>query len=208
MHHYSHVLPQTIIPIQLTLLGMHRCSHVLSQSFSKAVVLTIAVKVLGMLQHTDPLSLNWSWYWETFIYSSCQNAQFLKSKNRQKMINSSTKCLISVKIAILTPHIIPPPLVNGWNLICRNMSTDCVFWKSIHAFKEHISFLWIYSQLQIHTMLLFCMYPQPTQMLIEYGISDWMFVYNKSKNHSKMGHIFQCSLCICSKDVTFPYIGS
>ena len=52
MHHYSYVLPQTIIPIQLTLLGMHRCSHVLSQSVSKAVVLTIAVKVLGMLQHT------------------------------------------------------------------------------------------------------------------------------------------------------------
>ena len=33
--------PQTIIPIQLTLLGVHG----LSQSFSKAVVLTIAVKV-------------------------------------------------------------------------------------------------------------------------------------------------------------------
>ena len=30
------------------------------------------------------------------------------------MINSSTKCLISVKIAVLTPHIIPPPLVNAW----------------------------------------------------------------------------------------------
>ena len=45
--------PQIIIPIQLTLLGMHD----LSQSFSKAAVLTIAVKVLGMLQHTNPLSL-------------------------------------------------------------------------------------------------------------------------------------------------------
>ena len=33
MHHCSHILPQTIIPIQLTLLGMHHCSHVLSQSF-------------------------------------------------------------------------------------------------------------------------------------------------------------------------------
>ena len=46
--------PQIIIPIQLTLLGMHD----LSQSFSKAVVLKIAVNVLGMLQHTNPLSLN------------------------------------------------------------------------------------------------------------------------------------------------------
>ena len=52
------VLPQTIIPIQLTLLRVHHRSHVPSQSFSKAVVLTIAVKVLGMLQHTNALSLN------------------------------------------------------------------------------------------------------------------------------------------------------
>ena len=34
------------------------------------------------------------------------------------------------------------------------MSTDYArFWKSIHAFKRHTSFVWIYSQLQIHTML-------------------------------------------------------
>ena len=46
--------PQIRIPIQLTMLGKHD----LSQSFSKAVVLTIAVKILGMLQHTNPLSLN------------------------------------------------------------------------------------------------------------------------------------------------------
>ena len=42
----------------------------------------------------------------------------------------------------------------GWYLICRNMSTDSVYFrKSIHAFKKHRSFVWIYSQLQIHTML-------------------------------------------------------
>ena len=41
-----------------------------------------------------------------------------------------------------------------WFLICRNMSTGHVcFWKSNHAFKKHTSFVWIYSQLQIHTML-------------------------------------------------------
>ena len=80
---------------------------------------------------------------------------FWSPKIDKKVINSSTKCLISVKIAILTPHIITPPLVMfGWYLICRNMSTDFVFfWKSIHAFKDHMSFVWIYSQLQIHTML-------------------------------------------------------
>ena len=39
------------------------------------------------------------------------------------------------------------------DMICRNMPTDFVcFWKS-NAFKEHMSFVWIYSQLQIHTML-------------------------------------------------------
>ena len=32
----------------------------------------------------------------------------------EKVIISSTKYLISVKIAILTPHIIPPPFVNVW----------------------------------------------------------------------------------------------
>ena len=50
--------PQTIIPIQANLAGVHGRSHVPSQSFSKAAVL-IAVKVLGMLQHTNPLSLNY-----------------------------------------------------------------------------------------------------------------------------------------------------
>ena len=37
----------------------------------------------------------------------------------------------------------------GWYLICRNMSTDSVYFrKSIHSFKKHRSFVWIYSQLQ------------------------------------------------------------
>ena len=54
-------------------------------------------------------------------------------KKDKKVINSSTKCLISVKIAILTPHIIVYHhhwWMFGWYLICRNMSTDYVwFWK-------------------------------------------------------------------------------
>ena len=41
-------------------------------------------------------------------------SNFWGPKIDKKVINSSTKCLISVKIAILTPHIIPPPLVNIW----------------------------------------------------------------------------------------------
>ena len=58
MHHYSHVLPTDYNPYSANLTGVHDRSHVPSQSFSKAAVLTIAVKVLGMLQHTNPLSLN------------------------------------------------------------------------------------------------------------------------------------------------------
>ena len=48
--------------------------------------------------------------------------KFWGPKVDKKVINSYTKCLISVKIAILTPHITPPLLVMfGWYLICRNM---------------------------------------------------------------------------------------
>ena len=45
-------------PYSANLASVHHRSHVPSQSFSKAVVLTIAVKALGMLQHTNPFSLN------------------------------------------------------------------------------------------------------------------------------------------------------
>ena len=45
-------------PYSANLADVHDRSHVPSQSFSKAAVLTIAVKVLGMPQHTNPLSLN------------------------------------------------------------------------------------------------------------------------------------------------------
>ena len=78
--------------------------------FSKAVVLTIAVKVLGMLQHTNPLSLIKKLILRDFV----KMPNFWGPKKDKNVINSSTKCLISVKIVILTPHIIPLPLVNVW----------------------------------------------------------------------------------------------
>ena len=43
------------------------------------------------------------------MQSSCQMAQFSKTKNRPKSCQFFTKCLISVKITILILHIIPPP---------------------------------------------------------------------------------------------------
>ena len=54
---------------------------------------------------------------------------FWGPKKDKKVINSSTKCLISVKIAILTPHIIPPPLVNVWLIfdLQKYVNWLCVF---------------------------------------------------------------------------------
>ena len=81
----------------------------------------------------------------------------LLSQKDKKVINSSTKCLISVKIAILTPHIIPPPLVNVWlifdlqkyvNWLCVILEVNPCFQKA-HVFCMDLH----YSQLQIYTML-------------------------------------------------------
>ena len=50
----------------------------------------------------------------------------------KKVINSSIKCLISVKIAIMTPHnIIPLPLVNVWLIfdLQKYVNWLCVFSK-------------------------------------------------------------------------------
>ena len=64
-----------------------------------------------------------------------------------KVINSSTKCLISVKIAILTPHIIPPPLVNIW---------------LIFDLQKYVRWLWMFLEVNpcFHPHV-FCMDLQP-----------------------------------------------
>ena len=125
-------------------------SYVLSQSFSKPVFLTIAVNVLGMLQHTDIERLYFS--------LAVKMPNFWGPKIDKKVIDSSTQCLISVKIAILTPHIIPHPvgkcLVDIWfaeiyvNWFCLFLEVNPCF-QRIHIFCT----AWIYSQLQIHTVL-------------------------------------------------------
>ena len=135
--HCSHALPQTIIPIQLTLLAC----IIAHMSFSIAAVLTIAVKVLGMHQHTNPLSLNWSWYWEfeRLLFSlAVKIPNFWGPKIDKKVINFSTKCLISVKIAILTAHIIPPPLVNIWLIfdLQKYVKWLCMFLEVNPCFKR------------------------------------------------------------------------
>ena len=54
---------------------------------------------------------------------------FWSPKIDKKVINSSTKCLISVKIAILTPHIITLLLVNVWLIfdLQKYVNWLCVF---------------------------------------------------------------------------------
>ena len=56
---------------------------------------------------------------------------FWGPKKDKKVINSSTKCLISVKIAVMTPHIIPLPLVNVWLIfdLQKYVNWLCVFSK-------------------------------------------------------------------------------
>ena len=150
--------PQIIIPIQLTLLGMHG----LSQSFSKAVVHTIAVKVLGMLQHTNPFLIELEVDIERLWFSlAVKMPNFWGPKKDKKVINSSTKCLISVKIAIMTRHIIPLPLVNVWLIFDLQkyvQLTLVYFRKSIRAFKKHRSFVWSTASCR---SIQCCMYPIP-----------------------------------------------
>ena len=63
---------------------------------------------------------------------------FWGPKKDKKVINSSTKCLISVKIAIMTPHIIPLPLVNVWLIfdLQKYVSWLCVFSKVNPCFQK------------------------------------------------------------------------
>ena len=70
----SFLFHNTIIPIQVTLLGVRASSPGAHMTYNKQTIIPIqltflAVKVLGMLQaqHTNPLSLNWSWYWEIYL---------------------------------------------------------------------------------------------------------------------------------------------
>ena len=66
---FQNTIQLTLLGMHQCLMGMHQCSHVVHGHASF---------------HTNPLSLHSGWYWETFIQPSCQIAQFLRSKTRQK----------------------------------------------------------------------------------------------------------------------------
>ena len=126
--------------------------------------------------------MNWSWYWETFIYSlAVKMPNFWGPQIDKKVINSPTNVWFLWKLQsslLISYH--RRWWKFGWFLICRNMSTDFVcFWKSFHAFKEHTSFVWIYSQLQIHTML----YVATVQRLT---FKTFMFVFINSISPQKL----------------------
>ena len=67
------------------------------------------------------------------LKSYCQIASFLRSKKDKEVINSSTKCLISVKIANFTLHIIP--------LLLENVRLISDLQK--HQLK-HVNWLWLH----------------------------------------------------------------
>ena len=108
-HRPSFLFQNTIIPTQLTYLACfnaHMKYHTLNscERFGRASL------------HANPLSLHSSWYWQTLFSLAVKWHKFWGPKIDKKVINSYTKCLISVKIAILTPHIIPRPalVMFGW----------------------------------------------------------------------------------------------
>ena len=86
-------------PYSANLLGVlqWQCSHEVPYSQLES----IAVKGLGVLHYTLIPSHCIQVDMERLLFSLA--VKWHKSKNK-KVINSYTKCLISVKIAILTPH--------------------------------------------------------------------------------------------------------
>ena len=128
----SFLFQNTIIPIQVTLFGMHHYLHVLPtdynpysanlagharpfSEFFKSCCSHNSCEGLGMLQHTNPFLIELEVDIERLWFSlAVKMPNFWGPKKDKKVINSSTKCLISVKIAIMTRHIIPLPLVNVW----------------------------------------------------------------------------------------------
>ena len=73
---------------------------------------------------------------------------FWGPKKYKKVINSSTKCRISVKLAIMTPHIIPLPLVNVW---------------LIFDLQKYVNWLFVFSKVNpfFQKAQVFCMDLQP-----------------------------------------------
>ena len=147
-HTSSFPFQNTIIPIQVALFGMHHYSHVLPTDYNpysanlvgrawpiteffKSCCSYNSCEGLGMLQHTKSPLIELLVGIERLSFSlAVKMLNFWGPKKDKKVINSSTKCLISVKIAILTPHIIPPAvgkcLVDIWFAeICQ--LTMCVF---------------------------------------------------------------------------------
>ena len=76
---FQNTIQLTLLGIHQCLLGMHQCSYVIPQT----IVLTIAVKVLGMLHYIPSHCIQVD-IERPFIQSSCQIEQLLRSKNETK----------------------------------------------------------------------------------------------------------------------------
>ena len=96
---------------------MHQCSHIVPQSFwSYFSHNTCSYESFGhasLLYTIIPSHCIQVDIERLFIQSSCQLHNFWGSKIDEMVINSSIK-LISVKVAIPIPNILPVPVVNIW----------------------------------------------------------------------------------------------
>lgn len=128
---------------------MYQCSHVQPQTFSKANVLKIAVKLKSFLHAslpTNPLSLKLILTLLRDFYSfQLKNCTifFLNPKLDKKVINSSTctKCLIPVKISVLLISYHPLPAHVGECSVdsgCQKASTSVSKLLMVGAFTADI----------------------------------------------------------------------
>ena len=124
-----------------------------------------------------------SWYWETFMqYITVKLHNFWSPKIDKKVINSSTKCLISVIIAILTPHVIPQLLVNVW---------------LIFDLQKHACKLTLFTFLSVWKMGVYCMLKQavwPRNFVCMYPLfphakADPIQVVEQEHNFSKFDQL-------------------
>ena len=128
----------TIIPIQLTCWAWinqpnpstvheipYTCTLTSCESFGHASLHTNSLIPSQCIQ--DDI--------ETWFSLAVKWHKFWGPKIDKKVINSSNKCLISVKIAILAPHIIPQPTPNSESVL-STASHKHTLTSTVHNYRQ------------------------------------------------------------------------